>query len=82
MVANHAMSDVQMLLTDALAGIKPLLAASGRTVSVREVSADRCVIELSGFCEGCSCSESYKEGIQDLVREHAPEIKEIEFINA
>lgn len=76
------MSDVQILLTDALAGIKPLLAASGRAVLIKEVSSDRCVIELSGFCEGCSCSESYKEGIQDLVREHAPEIKEVEFIHA
>lgn len=76
------MSDLQTVLTEALMGIKPLLAASGRAVAVKEVTSDRCVIELSGFCEGCSCSESYKEGIQDLVREHAPNIKEIEFIQA
>ena len=76
------MSDIQTVLTDALTVIKPLLAASGRSVSVKDVSEDRCVIELSGFCDGCSCSESYKEGIQDLVREHAPHIKEIEFIKA
>ena len=76
------MSNVQTLLTDALADIKPMLAASGRAVAIKDVSADRCVIELTGFCEGCSCSESYKEGIQDLVREHAPELKEIEFTQA
>lgn len=77
-----SMSPIQRLLTDALAGIKPMLAASGRAVLVKDVSETRCVIELTGFCDGCSCSESYKEGIQDLVREHAPEIKEIEFIHA
>jgi Fe-S cluster biogenesis protein NfuA len=76
------MSNVQTLLTDALADIKPMLAASGRAVAIKDVSDTRCVIELTGFCESCSCSESYKAGIEDLGRAYAPEMREIEFIQA
>lgn len=79
-MADVNTQSMQELLQEALVGIQPLLTASGRTVHIKDVSDARCVIELSGFCDGCACSESYKEGISDLIRERAPSIKDIEFI--
>lgn len=74
--------EIKSLIESALVDIEPMLRAAGRSVSVKEASADRCVIELKGFCGDCACSGSYMEGIQELVQEKAPNIKDIEFIQS
>jgi Fe-S cluster biogenesis protein NfuA len=51
-------------------------------VAVKEASDTHCVVELKGFCGDCACSGSYMEGIQDLVREKIPSIKNIEFVQS
>lgn len=76
------MSELHAALNEALVGIQPILTAGGRAVHLKEVSDERCVVELSGFCGDCACSDSYKEGIEDLIRERAPGIKEIQFIQS
>lgn len=80
-VASHPM-DIKSLLETALFDIEPMLRAAGRSIAVKEASDDRCVIELKGFCGDCACSSSYMEGIEELVREKIPSIKDIQFVQA
>lgn len=72
--------DPKSLIESALVDIQPMLRAAGRSVTVTEATDDHCVVELKGFCGDCACSASYMEGIEDLVREKLPAIKNIEFI--
>jgi Fe-S cluster biogenesis protein NfuA len=74
--------DPKSLIESALADVEPMLKAAGRSVTVTEASNDRCVVELKGFCGDCACSGSYMEGIEDLVREKIPSIKNIEFVQS
>mgnify|MGYP003452811224 FL=1 len=76
------MSDLHVVLNEALAGIQPILTASGRAVHLKEVSDTRCVVELTGFCGDCACSDSYKEGIAELIRERSPGVSDVQFIQA
>lgn len=73
--------DIKSLIESSLTDIEPMLRAAGRSVSVKEASDDRCVIELKGFCGDCACSGSYMEGIEEIVREKAPKAK-IEFLQS
>lgn len=68
------------LLENALEDVRPMLQAAGRAIAVKEVTDTSCVIELNGFCGECACTESYQEGIQEIIREHAPQIQTITFI--
>jgi Fe-S cluster biogenesis protein NfuA len=74
--------DPKSLIESALADVEPMLKAAGRSVTVTEASNDRCVVELKGFCGDCACSTSYMEGIEDIVREKLPSIKNIEFVQS
>ena len=74
--------ELKSLIESALTDIEPMLRAAGRAVSVKEATDDRCVIELKGFCGDCACSGSYMEGIEELVREKMPNIKDIQFIQS
>lgn len=74
--------DVTSLIESALTDVEPMLRAAGRSIAVKEANNERCVIELKGFCGDCACSSSYMEGIEELVREKIPSIKEIEFVQA
>lgn len=71
--------DIQITIEDALKDIAPMLAAAGRSVRVVSASERECAIELKGFCGGCACVDSYKEGITELVREKAPMIEIVSF---
>lgn len=65
------------------ADMRPMLEAKGRSITVKNASDDSCVIELTGFCQGgCACTESYMGGIEELIREKAPSIKTIEFVQS
>jgi Fe-S cluster biogenesis protein NfuA len=74
--------DPKSLIESALVDVEPMLRAAGRSVAVKEASDTHCVVELKGFCGDCACSGSYMEGIQDLVREKIPSIKNIEFVQS
>ncbi len=77
-MSNTAAQVIEAALRD----IQPMLAAAGRSIAIRETSDTSCVIELTGFCGDCACSESYKHGIAELLREHAPQIVDIRFVEA
>lgn len=65
-----------------LASLKPVLDSAGRAIAVAERIEPKIVFQLTGFCAGCECSGSYKEGLQDLVKEHCPEYSVVEFIES
>lgn len=71
--------DPKSLIESALADIQPMLRESGRVITVKEATDEKCLIELQGFCGDCACSSSYMEGIEELVREKLPTIKQVEF---
>lgn len=71
--------DVREKLESTLQGLKPVLDAAGRTITVRSLDGKVCVVELGGFCGGCACSSTYKEGIEELVQGVAPDMK-VEFV--
>lgn len=65
-----------------LATLKPVLASAGRSIEIVSADAPTIVFKITGFCDGCECSGSYKEGLQDLVAEHCPEMTVVEFIES
>ena len=70
------------IIEAALSDLKPMLAAAGRDIKIKEATESSCIIELSGFCGDCACTQSYMEGIQELLNEKAPQIVDIQFIQA
>lgn len=72
--------NAQEALSEVLAELKPMLDAAGRSIRVLESTDDACRIELVGFCGGCACSDSYKDGLKEILADKAPQIKEVQFI--
>jgi Fe-S cluster biogenesis protein NfuA len=70
------------VIESALSDLQPMLAAAGRNIRIKESTDTSCVIELSGFCGDCACTQSYMEGIQELLNEKAPQITNIQFVTA
>jgi Fe-S cluster biogenesis protein NfuA len=62
-----------------LVHLKPILDAAGRSIEVVEVDAPRITFKVAGFCTGCACASSYKEGLEELVANTCPELTTIEF---
>ena len=58
-------------------GIRPMLRAQGRDVSVIEAGDERIRLTLSGFCGGCDCSKDYLDGLKEMLIEQFPEVKDI-----
>lgn len=67
-------------LESQLASLKPVLDSAKRAIEVVERDGSKIVFKLTGFCGGCACSSSYKDGLQDLVAEHCPEYTAVEFV--
>jgi Fe-S cluster biogenesis protein NfuA len=78
MVENNGQT-IQATIEDSLKDISPMLAAAGRSVHVLSANETECAIELRGFCGDCACVDSYKEGIEVLVREKVPNIQSVSF---
>ena len=71
---------VKEMLNDRLKHLRPILKAAGRKVEVQSVDGDTVTFLVSGFCSGCACSSSYKEGLEELVGEACPNIEKIKFV--
>jgi Fe-S cluster biogenesis protein NfuA len=58
--------------------IRPALAAHGGGVEVVDIDNGKLFLRLQGGCQGCSSSSAtLKDGIERLVLEHFPDIKEV-----
>jgi len=63
----------------ALNKIRPMLQADGGSVELVDVTSDGVVkVKLTGACGGCPMSQmTLKSGIEKVVKEEVPEIKEV-----
>lgn len=58
--------------------VRPALAAHGGNVEIIDVDNDKLFLKFMGGCQGCSSSTAtLKGGIETLIRQNFPEIKEI-----
>lgn len=72
-------NQIQSTVEESLQDFAPMLAVAGRAVRVVSATDTECAIELKGFCGDCACVDSYKEGIEGLVREKVPTIQSVTF---
>ena len=63
---------LQQQIETKLADLKPILASAGKGIELVECTEEKAIVKLSGFCDSCACSESYKEGMEDLIRMSCP----------
>ncbi|MAF85107.1 MAG: hypothetical protein CL875_01270 [Dehalococcoidales bacterium] len=62
----------------ALAKVRPALQADGGDVELVEVSEGVVKLKLKGACAGCPMSAmTLRDGIERLLKEQIPEIKEV-----
>lgn len=58
--------------------IRPALAQHGGNVEVVDIDNDILFVKLVGGCQGCSSSKAtLTGGIEQVIKKHFPEIKEI-----
>lgn len=58
--------------------VRPALAAHGGGVEIIDLDNDKLFVRLFGGCQGCSSSSATLfSGIQTLVKQNFPEIKEV-----
>ena len=69
---------------NALEEIRPYLIADGGDIKVVSVDNKNIVnLELLGSCESCPISDmTLKNGVEETIKKHAPEIKGINAINS
>lgn len=62
----------------ALAQIRPALQADGGDVELVDVNDGTVKLKLTGHCAGCPLAAmTLKAGIERIVKEHVPEVKEV-----
>jgi len=62
----------------ALAEIRPALQADGGDVELVEVNDGTVKLKLTGHCAGCPmASMTLKNGVERVVKERVPEVKEV-----
>lgn len=63
---------VQERVEKILEGITPMLKVQGKDITI--VSADDAKIKLAmtGFCNGCGCSDDYLEGLNEMLQKEFP----------
>jgi Fe-S cluster biogenesis protein NfuA/nitrite reductase/ring-hydroxylating ferredoxin subunit len=61
--------------------VRPYMQSHGGDVELVEVQPDTVYIRLLGACNGCSMSAvTLREGVEEALREHVPEIQKIEVV--
>ena len=58
--------------------IRPALASHGGGAEIVDIDNNKVYLRLFGGCQGCaSSSATLKDGIENLVKQHFPEIEEV-----
>ncbi len=73
-------TDIEQKAREVLEEIRPAIQMDGGDVSfVSYNAADQTItVKMSGACQGCAMSEiTLKQGIQKMIQERLPEIKEV-----
>jgi NFU1 iron-sulfur cluster scaffold homolog, mitochondrial len=72
---DHIRTRVQQVLDDM---INPGVASHGGFVELLDVQDDNVFIRMGGGCQGCGAADvTLKMGIEKLIREHVPQVREI-----
>lgn len=73
---------MKMKVEKALKKVRPFLQADGGDVQLVDVTKDGVVkIKLLFACDGCPmASMTFKNGIERVIKEEAPEVKSIEMV--
>ena len=67
---------------DALDSIRPFLNKDGGDIELIDVRDDKVTVRLIGNCMGCPMSYStMKLGVENVIKQYAPEIREIVNVN-
>ena len=76
---NNLMQRVE----EALAEIRPFLEEDGGDLEVLEITEDLVArVELKGACSHCSMNTmTFKNGVEQAILKHVPEIKQVEAVN-
>ncbi len=63
---------------EALESIRPFLNGDGGDIELIDVEGDKVIVKLHGNCNGCPMSFStMKLGVENTIKQFAPEIKEV-----
>lgn len=78
-----ARPDLHLRVENALASLRPYLAADGGDIQLLEITEDRRVrVELLGSCAACSMMQmTMKGGVEEAIRQAAPEVVSVEAVN-
>ena len=58
--------------------VRPALAAHGGNIELIDIDNDKVYVRMGGGCQGCSSSTAtLKDGVEKLIKQHYPDIKEV-----
>ena len=75
---NIKIEDTEIRVMEALESIRPFLNKDGGDIELIEIKENKVYVKLLGNCSGCSLSTStMKLGVENMIKQHAPEIDEV-----
>lgn len=70
--------DLQQLVENALAEIRPFLQSDGGDISLVSIEDDIVKVRLEGNCIGCTVNQmTLRSGVEMTIKKHAPQIREV-----
>lgn len=81
MNTNINQEELTTRVMEALDSIRPFLQKDGGDIELIEVTEDKVFVKLLGNCSSCPMNYStMKLGVENTIKQHAPEIKEVHSI--
>ncbi len=72
------LEDTVTRVMEALESIRPFLNKDGGDIELIDIKDNKVYVKLLGNCSGCSLSTStMKLGVENMIKQHAPEIEEV-----
>jgi len=70
--------ELQQLVENALAEIRPFLQSDGGDISLVSIEDDIVKVRLEGNCIGCTVNQmTLRSGVEMTIKKHAPQIREV-----
>ncbi|MHA6696295.1 NifU family protein [Chryseobacterium sp. A301] len=78
MKENRVHEQTVTKVLEALESIRPFLNGDGGDIELVDVEGEKVIVKLHGNCNGCPMSFStMKLGVENTIKQFAPEIKEV-----
>lgn len=72
------LEDTVTRVMEALESIRPFLNKDGGDIELIDIKDNKVYVKLLGNCSGCSLSTStMKLGVENMIKQQAPEIEEV-----